>query len=192
MKSKFLTILLAIVSVMCLSVFFVGCGENPDNPSDPTKETFTGIVFNDKMLDYDGEEHTIVATGVPEGASVVYTNAGPFVNAGESNIGLKVTKDGYNDYTKTATLKINKINFSGITFSDVTVDYDGNEHSVTASGVPTFATATYTNQGPFVDAGEYTTTLKVTAPNYNDFTATANGEPQPAFTSSPYKSVYAR
>lgn len=164
---KVLLMIMLVVTAVC---FLAACN---DKPSDTQNQDFVGILFEDQTIDYDGEEHTIIATGVPEGASVVYTNAGPYKNAGEYEIGLKVTKDGYNDYTKTATLKINKINFSGITFSDVTVDYDGNEHSATASGVPTFATATYTNQGPFVDAGEYTTTLKVTAPNYNDFTATA-------------------
>ena len=116
---KVLLMLMLVVTAVC---FLAACN---DKPSDTQNQDFVGILFEDQTIDYDGEEHTIIATGVPEGASVVYTNAGPYKNAGEYEIGLKVTKDGYNDYTKTATLKINKINFSGITFSDVTVDYDG-------------------------------------------------------------------
>jgi len=144
-----------------------------ETPKDPTKQNFVGIVFDSLEVDYDGNSHTIVATGMPDDAVVEYTNAGPFINAGEYNIGVKITKDGYNDFTKTAKLTIKKINFSGITLTGVEVDYDGNSYSVTASGIPSFATAIYTNEGPFTDAGEYVTTLKVSAENYNDFTTTA-------------------
>jgi hypothetical protein len=81
--------------------------------------------------------------------------------------------DGYNDYTKTVKLTIKKLNFASIELSGVEVDYDGNEHSATATGIPSFATVNYEGVGPFVDAGEYTTKLTVSYPNYNDFVATA-------------------
>lgn len=161
-------LLLLCVSAICLCV---GCGEKPEEPSG--KEDFTGIVFANQTLDYDGQEHTIVATGIPEGATVEYTNAGPFVNAGQYSITVSVSMEGYNTYTKTAKLTINKLNFTGISLTGVTVDYDGNAYRATASGIPSFATANYTNAGPFTDAGDHVTTLKVTAPNYNDFTTSA-------------------
>ena len=46
----------------------------------------TSVVFSDLTVDYDGEFHTILASGAPSGTSVTYTGAGPFVNAGEYSI----------------------------------------------------------------------------------------------------------
>lgn len=161
--------LLLVAIVLVLSVCgVVACSA----PSDP-KLDFTTIAFESVSIDYDGEEHTIVATGIPEGATATYSNQGPYVNAGEYDISLTVKMDGYNDYTKTVKLTIKKLNFVGIELSGVEVDYDGNEHSATATGIPSFATVNYEGVGPFVDAGEYTTKLTVSYPNYNDFVATA-------------------
>ena len=91
MKKLFISILLVIMSCC----FFVACGGDDPGNDETTLLTFENIVFNNQTIDYDGDEHSIVATGVPQGASVVYTNAGPFVDAGEYNIGVKISKENY-------------------------------------------------------------------------------------------------
>ena len=187
MKKRIL-ITLTVLLVVCLGL--VACGKKGKKPTSNTstesesvsvqgKENFTGISFNDITVDYDGEEHTITASGVPSFAQATYTNAGPFVNAGEYTIGVTVKADNYNDYTATATLKINKIDLTGVTFDDVEFEYDGNEHYIEVNGfVPSTATVEYSCEkdgitNGAIDVGEYEVTVVITDMNYNDFTATA-------------------
>ena len=134
------------------------------------KINFTGIAFESQTIDYDGNGHTIVATGVPQGASVNYTNAGPYVLPGSYDIGVEISAQGYNTYTKTVTLTINKINFTGIVFESQTIDYDGNEHTIVATGMPQGASVNYTNAGPHKNADTYTISVSISAQGYNTFT----------------------
>ena len=161
---KILAIVLIVVSACCL---FACGGGQPATPS------FTNIVFNDVTIDYDGNEHTIVATGIPADASVTYTNEGPFVLPGKYDIGVKVEKEGYLTYEDTATLTINALTFTNVVFNDLTIDYDGKEHTIVATGVPAGASVTYTNEGPYTNAGEYTISVSVSAQGYNTYTKTA-------------------
>ncbi|MBQ7224274.1 MAG: hypothetical protein IJX06_01820, partial [Clostridia bacterium] len=110
--------ILSVFFVVVIALFaFVACDTAP--PASSGAENFTGIAFSDVTVDYDGQEHTIVATNVPDFATVEYVNAGPFVNAGTYSVGVKINAPNYNEFTKTVTLKINKIDFSSdITFSD--------------------------------------------------------------------------
>ena len=165
--------LLTVLSILALSFCFIGCSSNK-TPEVPQKNNFTGIVFEDLTLDYDGNEHTITATNVPDFAKVEYTNAGPFIDPNEYEITLSVSADGYNTFEKKAKLRIKALNFTGIVFEDLTLDYDGNEHTIVASNVPNFATVEYTSEGPYEDAGEYTIGLKVSARGYNDYMGTAS------------------
>jgi len=165
-----LVALLGNVSGMCAGMFFVGCNQ----PEGPEKENFTGIVFNAQTLDYDGEEHTIEATGLPEGATVEYINAGPFVNAGEYEITIKVTKENYNDYTKTAKLKINKIDFpSSIVFEDRKVMYTGEEKSILIEGDLPEGTSVEYIDNKDTEVGKYEAKAILTNPNYNTKILTA-------------------
>lgn len=132
--------------------------------------SFSTVSFNDISIDYDGEEHTIEATGIPAGASAVYTNAGPFTMPGEYEIGVTINAVGYVQYQKTVTLTINALNFTGIGFTSDSVDYNGEGHTVEATGVPADATVVYTNAGPFTNAGTYTITINVSKQGYNTFT----------------------
>ena len=170
---KFIKLLLCVLVFSASACFAVACSSTPPN-DDQGLQTFTGVVFEDLTVDYDGNEHTIIVNSeLPEGTNVIYTNNGPFIDAGEYKISVKISKEGYKDFVKNANLKINKINFTGIELNGVDVDYDGNEHKAQATGIPSFATVSYTNEGPFIDAGSYTTTLKVTNKNYNEFTTSA-------------------
>ena len=181
--------LLGIILLMILSVLMmVSCSETstptgstppstipsqPIIPDGSQKQDFTGLSFSDKIVTYDGSEQSVLLTGnVPGGSSVVYSN-NKGTDAGVYNATVTVSKTGYNNFTASATLTINKANFSGLSFSDKTVTYDGTEQEVVLSGnTPAGSQVTYTdNKG--TDADEYQATVTVTNKNYNDFTANA-------------------
>ena len=172
MKKIIAIMLLLLIS--CCSL--IACNSTPSEPSTPdtpgnpgssVQQEFTGIVFESKTLNYDGEEHTIVATGIPSGATVTYMNEGPFVKAGQYNITIKVSKEDYKDYTKTVTLKINKIDFpSSISFKSKTELANGNEKSILVEGdLPEGTKITYTNNKA-TEKGVYNATATLTHENY--------------------------
>ncbi|MEE0867988.1 MAG: MBG domain-containing protein, partial [Clostridia bacterium] len=77
------------------------------------KPSMEGLAFENATYTYDGTAKSLAVTGLPEGASVKYTSEdlsadGEAINAGTYNITATVTKDGYNTWTKTATLTIEK------------------------------------------------------------------------------------
>lgn len=93
---------------------------------------------------------------------MAYTN-NKGTDAGVYNAKAVVTKDGYERKELTATLTINKINFTGIEFSGKTVTYDANEHKLDeATGVPSFADVKYTGTMKETNAGVYSATVTVT------------------------------
>ena len=63
-----------------------------------------------------------------------------------------------------------KKNFEGITFLSKEVTFDGKEHHLDVDGVPNFASISYKNNGPFVDAGTYNVQVTISAEGYNDLT----------------------
>ncbi|MDE7158363.1 MAG: MBG domain-containing protein, partial [Clostridiales bacterium] len=183
------------------TVLLSGTGYNPLTLTATltiNKAEITGITFTGDTLDYDGNEHEITITGtLPQGASVSYTsNKG--TNAGTYN--ATATLSGANYVTKTlnAVLTINKLTFTGITFSGDTYAYDGLPHrieivgqlpqgsqvqyscaenpavqnSATATGTYNI-TATVTN--PNYETAQYNATLKITASDKERYITYANG-----------------
>ena len=165
---KVLLMIMLVVTAVC---FLAACN---DKPSNTQNQDFIGIVFENQTIDYDGEEHTITATGVPEGVSAVYTNAGPYKNAGEYDISIAVSAEGYNTYTKSVKLVINKIDFpSTITFENKKVMYTGGEKNILISGeLPEGTQIQYTNNKG-TEVGEYNAVATLTNPNYNSKTLRA-------------------
>lgn len=166
---KILPIIIAVVIlVVGVALFFVLSN------SKEQLEEFAGITFENSTIDYDGESHTLVAEGYPADATVEYLNAGPFVDAGRYEIKVKISKKGYNDFEKTATLQINKIDFTGVIFEDLTVEYDGNAHEIIISGtLPATATIEYSSDVSGVknvatETGEYNVTAYIREKNHND------------------------
>lgn len=103
------------------------------------KENFTGLSFADATYTYDGTEKTLAVAGLPEGAKAEYTSEdfdkdGKAIDAGTYNITATVTKDGYNDWTKTATLTINPkvVTVTGLTA--VSKQYDGTATATLSGG----------------------------------------------------------
>ena len=142
-------------------------------------KTFSGIDFKDETVDYNGEAHTITATGMPDGSIVTYTNAGPFTDVGTYVVGVTVCKEGYKDFTSSATLTIEPIDFEGVTFNDASFEYDGNPHSITITGsLPATAEVKYTSNVANVtntatDVGSYEITAVITDKNHNPLTLQA-------------------
>ena len=167
-------VLISTLLSLMLFILSVGLMTACDN-SEPVenKKTFSSVVFNDITMDYDGEEHTIIATGVPEGATVTYTNEGPYILPGSYDIGVTIEAEGYNSCSKTATLTINALDFASVEFTDSTLDYDGKEHTIIATGVPEGATVTYANEGPYILPGSYDIGVTIEAEGYNSCSKTA-------------------
>ena len=179
-----------IIVLLFILFSLIGCGGNnndnrpADNPNDdkgdnpPQEEVtlleFSGITFNNNIIDYDGEEHTLEIEGVPSFADVNYTNKGPHVNAGEYEITATVSAEGYKDLVLKAKLVINKIEFTDVEFNDLKVDYDGNPHSITIEGnLPSDAVVEYTSDVAGVtntatNVGVYNVVATINAPNFKE------------------------
>ena len=82
-------------------------------------KTMTGIRADSVNIIYDGMEHSITVSGYPEGATVYYgtsadncnlTSNPKYKDAQEDayTVYYKITAKGYNDYTGSATVKINQ------------------------------------------------------------------------------------
>ena len=141
----------------------------------------SGVTFGDVTVTYDGNAHPLAISGnLPDGVTVTYENNDQ-INAGTHTVVAKFTgdTDKYNAIPDMeATLTVNKATYdmSGVTFGDVTVNYDGNAHSLAISGnLPAGVTVTYENNDQ-VNAGIHTVVAKFTGDaNYNaipDMTAT--------------------
>jgi len=137
------------------------------------KADITGITFVKGEFVYDGTEKTITVTGeLPTGAQVQYT-ANKATNVGVYNATAVLSGANYNTLTLTATLTITKANITGITFSDKTLEYNGEQQFIAISGeLPEGVTVTYENNGKTY-AGTYTVTVTITGDNYNTLVLTA-------------------
>lgn len=115
---------------------------------------FEGIVFEDSVVTYDGRPHSIVVSNLPDGATVTYLDELEHINVGEYEISAVVKKEGYNDLSLCATLTINKAKIDSVTFENKTVEWDGEEHSIFVSGLPSGVEVAYTNNAQ-TDVGVY-------------------------------------
>ncbi|RQP14717.1 MAG: right-handed parallel beta-helix repeat-containing protein [Parapedobacter sp.] len=137
------------------------------------KALVSGITFNASAFVYDGSEHVITITGeLPPGTSVTYddhtrTNVGSQLVTATIHGGTT-----YEDLILTATLTITEPDYSTVVFDDATYLYDGSEHRIEASGVPTGTTMVYTNNA-HTDAGMYSASVSIQAPGGAEQTFTA-------------------
>ncbi len=142
--------------------------------------TITGVTFTGATYVYDGNAKSIYVAGeMPNGVTVSY-QGNQKVNAGDYTVTATLSGEGYQTLNLTAQLKINKANFSNITFDGATYDYDATEKSIEIVGVlPAGSNVTYSCKennsvkNSATDVGTYTITATVTNPNFNTYTATA-------------------
>ena len=78
---------------------------------EPTVETpvinLDGVVFESKVVEYDGEKHSLEAVNIPDGINVTYED-NEFINAGNYTAKANLIKDNEILKTLTAELVINK------------------------------------------------------------------------------------
>ncbi len=122
------------------------------------------VKFENAAVDYDGDEHEITVSNLPEGITARYennkgTNAGTY-NAKATFELSEELQANYNAVSPTemnATLTINKAAYKlpeNVKFENATVDYDGDEHEITVSNLPVGITAKYENNKG-TNAGTY-------------------------------------
>ena len=122
----------------------------------------TGITFADLAVVFDGEEHYIECENVPDNVYVEYENNGQVEIGTYDVIAYLYDEDGNELGTLEATLTIKDpnsvddptIDITGITFADLTVDYDGEEHYIECENVPDNVYVEYENNGQ-VEIGTY-------------------------------------
>lgn len=156
--------------------------EVPSSPDEPTSSVelleFTGLEFNNATYTYDGKAKSLALTGAPEGSSIVYQNNNK-TDAGTYEVSVTVSKDGYVTKTLKATLTITPREFDGVSFPDVTEEYDSFSHSIEVVGVlPEGSSVVYTSDVDGVtnsatDVGKYNVTAKITNKNYAPITLNA-------------------
>ena len=170
---------LTIVFICIILTFVCACaglyGDNLNNDVHKTSYDTRGIVFEDLTVEYDGQPHSIYATNLPEGVSVEYENnnhttAGAYkvtahFTGADDDTHYKLTLD------KTAMLVITKKTYDtrGIVFEDLTVEYDGQPHSIYATNLPEGVGVEYENNNQ-TTVGTHKVTAHFTGDckNYND------------------------
>lgn len=132
---------------------------------------FEGINFESKTIEYDGNVHSLVLTGAPEGASITYTN-NEHSEVGVYSVSATVKLEGYKTKTYTATLTILGRKITGVIFESATFKYDGKPHSIYVSNLPEGTSATYVGNGKIYE-GTYLVTATITGIGYENLTLTA-------------------
>lgn len=144
-----------------------------DSSNDNSLQQFTGVTFENAEFTYDGQPHSLTVSGnVPQNTEIKYENNGQ-TNAGNYTVKATLNKDNYESKTLSATLTINKAEFTGITFESKKFIYLGGTHSLAVEGnIPENTKVEYSNNDK-KEVGEYTVTATLTNPNYITKTLTA-------------------
>ena len=131
------------------------------------KMTLTGITLDGDTFTYDGQVHSLEVEGqIPEGVSVAYENNDK-TDAGQYTVKATLSGIYYKELILNAQLVIDKADITGITFSNDTVTYDGQAHSLAVEGnIPTGISVKYENNGK-VEPGSYTVKAILSGKNYN-------------------------
>lgn len=100
-----------------------------DSASSKEEKEFTGLIFENVTVPYDGKTHILnEVSGVPEGSSIAYKNREAYTDVGSYQASVTISKEGYKTKTLTATLTITPIDFSGFSYESKSVKYDGADH----------------------------------------------------------------
>ncbi len=169
-----------------VTAYFTGDGKNYEPIPNMTatltiKRSDISVSFNSAEFVYDGTPKSIEISGtLPSDVTVEYLGNG-VTDAGEYEVIAKfVTTGNYEnlpDLKAVITIKRAVYDMSGISFTDKTVNYDGNEHSVEITGtLPTGVSVNYIGGG-VSDVGTYNVVARFTGDGKNyepipDMTAT--------------------
>ncbi len=138
-------------------------------------KTFEGIHFADESVTYNGQQHSILVTGAPADATIIYTGNDK-TNAGTYTVTAVVSQPNYEDLTLTATLTIEKAE-GVITARSMQDNHiaDGNIKYVIASLNHSETELTYSPQQGYIEAGTYKITISAPeTQNYKAASKTVN------------------
>jgi len=130
--------------------------------------------LNPETYTYDGSKKYLNISGLPTGVSVTYEDNGQ-INAGEYTVKANISGgQNYNDITLSNTLKINKIELSGISFTTDTFIYDGfDKHPEVSGALPEGVNVVYSNTQK--NAGVYNDVkATISGSNYNTLELTTS------------------
>lgn len=162
---KILLSIFATVLLIAAAVGFCACGAG--NPEAPTLVQFTGVTLADLTVTYDGQPHAVAVQGtLPDAAQVDYEN-NEKTDAGVYAVKATLRKEGYETKVLTATLTIEKAQFTGVTLDNEEHFYFSDKtYSLAVKGeLPAGTQVSYENNGKH-EVGEYTVTATLTNPNY--------------------------
>ena len=159
------------IFLLCLlGLFLVGCGSDENTPGDiPTEETvvpptitetkqpteviidISGVVMVSKEVTYDGEEHYLECSNVPDGVYVDYENNWQTEVGTYKVIAILSNSKGEELGRLEATLVIieskDEIDISGVVFLEFTCSYNGYYHYLECNNIPDEITVKYEGNG---------------------------------------------
>ena len=135
---KCVKVLLLTVFIIPVVILLFGCGNQEKSNN---LLSFSGIYFESKTINYDGNEHELLINGnIPENANVIYQN-NKAINAGVYNAKAIISLEGYNTLELSAVLTINKLDYDMSNASwnfdlENAFTYDGTEKEVLVTNLP--------------------------------------------------------
>lgn len=199
-KVKLLFSLLFSLAIFAL-LAAAGCGDKSssggepgDKPSaeqpggeettDPEKSNYdmSGVEWDyTAAFTYDGTEKSVSLTGLPAGVTVKEYSGNTATNAGTytATATFEYDEENYNaPQISPCEWTINKAQITGLSFENVTIDYDGELHSLKVKGaLPAGTSAVYTYNGVIAEGvseiDNYEVKVTVSGANYITWEATA-------------------
>ncbi len=127
-----------------------------------TKREIEGVRVEDSFFIYDGKNHGLRISGIPEGAEIEYEGEGEYKNAGEYEIRGSIKGYGYKEKEISGKLEIGKrrLDAEGIRLEDASYEWDGEKKYLEVKGeIPADIEVRYKNNGQS-EAGEYEVTAE--------------------------------
>ena len=168
-KSLLAKLCILSLVVVCAAMSFVAC-----------KVTTKSITVNGKSQVFAGE-FALADYSLTVSTSDGNTRTEPLTAQNLANVTVEQLQRAgmynisvvYDGVTTTFALTVVNRTFDGLTFADKTVTYNGSAQSIEVANLPQGTTVTYSPSNTFTNAGVYTVTATVSAPNFDTVTLSA-------------------
>ena len=168
-KSLLAKLCILSLVVVCAAMSFVAC-----------KVTTKSITVNGKSQVFAGE-FALADYSLTVSTSDGNTRTEPLTAQNLANVTVEQLQRAgmynisvvYDGVTTTFALTVVNRTFDGLTFADKTVTYNGSAQSIEVANLPQGATVTYSPSNTYTNAGVYTVTATVSAPNFDTATLSA-------------------
>ena len=168
-KSLLAKLCILSLVVVCAAMSFAAC-----------KVTTKSITVNGKSQVFAGE-FALADYSLTVSTSDGNTRTDPLMAQNLANVTVEQLQRAgmynisvvYDGVTTTFALTVVNRTFDGLTFADKTVTYNGSAQSIEVANLPQGATVTYSPSNTFTNAGVYTVTATVSAPNFDTATLSA-------------------